>query len=62
MKNKEPNLKKKKENFSAITEWWMRQGRFSEERILSRIKLIEYLVISTFILQATAIVLLLFLL
>ena len=58
----EGNVKKNGKIFSAITEWWMRQGRFSEERILSRIKLIGYLVISTFILQATTIILLLFLL
>lgn len=58
----EGNMKKNGKIFSAITEWWMRQGRFSEERILSRIKLIGYLVISTFILQATTIILLLFLL
>lgn len=58
----EGNMKKNGKIFSTITEWWMRQGRFSEERILSRIKLIGYLVISTFILQATTIILLLFLL
>lgn len=55
-------MKKNGKIFSEITEWWIRQGRFSEERMVNRIKLIGYLVISTFIMQATTILLLLFLL
>ncbi len=48
MKN---NKEIEKQIASGITLWWIDQGRFSEERIISRIKNLEMTFLALFLMQ-----------
>lgn len=48
MKN---NKEIEKQVTSGITLWWIDQGRFSEERIISRIKNLEMTFLALFLMQ-----------
>lgn len=56
-KLEEHNKEAEKWIASGITNWWLNQGRFSEERIISKIHNLERMIIPLFLIQ-TAIFLL----
>lgn len=47
----ENNKEFEKQVASGITAWWLAQGRFSEERIISRIRNLELRFIILFLMQ-----------